>query len=195
MYSLIPDAKLIYIVRDPIKRIISHYVHKYANGNENRTLTEALANFENNKYISRSLYYLQLKQYLAYYPDSNILILTLEDLYHNPQLSLQKTFRFLNVDNNFSINYMIKKYHDSAVKRRKNHWGNLISKFPVINQIDLLPSHLKWHMENIIYYPFSEKIERPVLTENLRLELIDYLRQDINCLRDYTKQEFKDWCV
>ena len=27
MYSVVPDARLIYILRDPIERIVSHYVH------------------------------------------------------------------------------------------------------------------------------------------------------------------------
>lgn len=34
MCSVVPEAKLIYIVRDPIDRVISHYVHNYANSHE-----------------------------------------------------------------------------------------------------------------------------------------------------------------
>ena len=38
MHSIVPEAKLVYILRDPIKRIISHYMHKYSKGKENRSL-------------------------------------------------------------------------------------------------------------------------------------------------------------
>src|SRR3712207_3099155 len=32
MYSVVPEAKLIYVVRDPIDRMISHYIHEYTKG-------------------------------------------------------------------------------------------------------------------------------------------------------------------
>lgn len=44
MFSVIPETKLIYIIRNPIEQIISHYVHKYAVGKENRSIEQALAN-------------------------------------------------------------------------------------------------------------------------------------------------------
>jgi hypothetical protein len=34
MYSILPKVKLIYILRDPIERIVSHYIHNYAHGRE-----------------------------------------------------------------------------------------------------------------------------------------------------------------
>ena len=82
MCSLIPEAKLIYIVRDPIERITSHYTMSYLNGKETRSMSDALAD-SNNRYINDSKYYMQLEQYLQYYPTSQILIVTLEELYTN----------------------------------------------------------------------------------------------------------------
>lgn len=75
-------------MRYPLKRIISHYLHKYAQGIENRTIGEALADFEDNFYVYRSCYYFQLKLYLAYFPPSNIFLLTAEELYSSPQQTL-----------------------------------------------------------------------------------------------------------
>src|SRR6056297_2788047 len=40
--SLLPNVKLIYILRDPLERIISHYVHNYAQGRESKDLNEIL---------------------------------------------------------------------------------------------------------------------------------------------------------
>jgi hypothetical protein len=80
MYSVVPKAKLIYIVRDPIDRIISHYIHQYSAGLENRKLSDALKGFDNNRYVCRSKYYTQLEQYLKYFERSRILIITQEDL-------------------------------------------------------------------------------------------------------------------
>jgi hypothetical protein len=43
MHSMLPVAKLIYIVRDPINRIVSHYMHGCASGREQRKLVDALS--------------------------------------------------------------------------------------------------------------------------------------------------------
>jgi len=67
MHSVIPDANLIYVVRDPIQRIISQYMHRVAHSEEQRTLEEILLNPEND-YIYYSKYYMQIEKYLDYYP-------------------------------------------------------------------------------------------------------------------------------
>ena len=38
MHSVVPDAKLIYMVRDPLERIAAHWVHNYAKRREKGTL-------------------------------------------------------------------------------------------------------------------------------------------------------------
>ena len=42
MASVVPDAKLIYMVRDPLERIAAHWVHNYAKRREKGTLAETL---------------------------------------------------------------------------------------------------------------------------------------------------------
>ena len=39
------------------------------------------------------------------------------------------------------------------------------------------------------------KTKRPVFNEKLRNELVDYLRDDINRLREFPGYDFKGWCV
>ena len=54
---------MIYVVRDPIDRMLSHYLHNVGGGYEDRTLTEALADPESS-YVARSRYAFQLEPYL-----------------------------------------------------------------------------------------------------------------------------------
>jgi hypothetical protein len=194
MYSVVPNAKLIYILRDPIERMISHYLHRYAAGVENRGINDALANFDDD-YIFRSQYYMQLEQYLKYFPKSHLLIITLEELNRNRQATFKKIFKYLNVDENFKIEENTKKLHQSSKKTRKNSLGFLISKLPIVNRVSLLPHERRWQIENILYSPFSEKIEKPSLDESLRDKLLNHLRDDINQLKDYTGYSFSDWCI
>ena len=46
MAALVPDAKLVYLVRDPIERTLSGYHHQRALALENRPLADALSDVE-----------------------------------------------------------------------------------------------------------------------------------------------------
>lgn len=191
MYSIVPEAKLIYIVRDPIERIISHYIHNYINALENKTIIEALTRLDDNPYVCRSKYYMQLEQYLNYFPKSSILIITLEDLYSHRQQTLQRVFRFLEIDDSFYSQKFSNIRYKSSDQRRKNRIGLLLTRMPGMKTLDRVRSDLRWHIERFIYFPFSRKIECPVLDKSLRRKLIDYLRDDINRLREFIGYNFE----
>ena len=80
LHSVLPGAKLIYLVRDPIERIVSHYLDSYALRREDGTIEDMLADLDDNHYVNCSRYFMQLEQYLRYYPESQILIITSEEL-------------------------------------------------------------------------------------------------------------------
>ncbi len=97
MHSVIPGARLIFLVRDPVERIVSHYVHEYAQGRENRPIDKALETLEGNHYVDTSRYYLQLCQFLEFYPLDKVLLVKSEDLKHQRLQTLQTVFKFLAV--------------------------------------------------------------------------------------------------
>ena len=53
MASVVPDAKLIYMVRDPLERIAAHWVHNYAKRREKGDLAETLTH-PNTSYVTRA---------------------------------------------------------------------------------------------------------------------------------------------
>ena len=195
IYHVVPKVKLIYILRDPIDRIISHYIHRVADRLELRTITEALADFNNNPYIRRSKYYMQLEQYLTYFPTSNILILTLEDLRRDCIQTLQQVFRFLNVDETFHSPKFTRIQHSSNTKRQKNRFGLILKTISNSNFAKIFSTDIRQKIGAVAYVPFSQEIEHPTLDESLRLELIDYLSQDINQLKAFVGRNFTEWCL
>ncbi len=198
MYQLLPNAKLIYILRDPVERIISQYVHLYACGRENKSFTETLADLEYNpynSYVSRSRYFWQLKQYLEYYPLSNILILTSEELLNHPQETLSRACNFLEVSDDSKLMKYNFKFHTSFYKRRKNNLGKAITNLSLTKKINNLPYGIRDHVEKLVYFPFSTPVKKPKLDQDLQNRLIKYLKNDIDQLRDCTGQAFSGWCV
>lgn len=167
MSKIIPNAKLIYIVRDPIKRIISHYIHNYAIGDENVSLEEVLSNMENNHYLNCSLYGMQIDYFLQYYNRSQILILTLEELALNPISVLQKIFNFLEVDSTFNHKEFSQVFHKSDSKKRATKLGQFIGK---------LPAGLR--LRNIIPDLMEKEIEKPTLSKETQERLKYFIKPD-----------------
>jgi len=195
MHSVIPDAKLMYSIRDPVERIVSHYVHNYTIGLENRNIEDAFNQLDNNEYIIRSMYFMQLEQYLVHFPKSNILIFTLEDLYNHRLETLQKIFRFLDVDKDFySPKFQIKK-HDSNEKGRKNRIGLFLKRMSKTNFAKMFSTDMRMNIGRILYKPFSTRVERPVLNDKVKDKLVDYLKDDINKLRGLTGFDFETWSL
>lgn len=194
MFSIVPEVKLIYIVRDPIKRLISHYVHQYADGSESRSIHEVLNDF-NNQYVGRSKYYLQIEQYLEYFPATNILIITSEELSLNSENTLKKVFGFLDIDINLSSYDFHRKLHKSIYKRRKNSLGNWISDTSLMKSLEKLPPEIRYNFQKIIYFLFSEQVKTPLLDRYSQERLVEYLRKDIDKLRKFSKYNFENWSV
>jgi hypothetical protein len=91
-----PDARLIYIMRDPIERSISHYWHFVADGREDLGMLEAIRRRE--EYIARSHYARQLRPYIETFGASRVFALTLEELNRSPADVFARLFAFLGLD-------------------------------------------------------------------------------------------------
>ncbi len=195
MHSVIPDIKLIYLVRDPIERILSHYVHKIADGGESRPLERVLSKLESNRYICRSQYFMQLEHYLKVFPDRNILIISSEDLITNNRAVIKRVFEFLNVDSSFYDAKFQNILHKSNRKRRKDQIAQLLGQKSVMKNIHKLPYSFRSYVDWLVFWPFSRKVKRPVMNESLKQRIIDHLQDDVEQLRKFTGHKFSDWCL
>jgi hypothetical protein len=74
-----PDVRLIFLVRDPVDRLRSHYRHEVQRAREHRTLIEALQD-PNNQYVRRSCYYSTLSPYIERFDREQIEVIRTESL-------------------------------------------------------------------------------------------------------------------
>jgi hypothetical protein len=71
----VPDARFVYLIRDPVDRTVSHYRHRVAVEGESPSFPEAVADLDRcNVYLCASCYATQLEQYLSQFDAGRILI-------------------------------------------------------------------------------------------------------------------------
>ena len=100
MARLIPEARLIYMVRDPLERAVSQYLHHRADGTEPRPLDEALVD-RGSQYVARSRYYKRLGPFLERFHRDQITIVSQEELVHRPSAVMRAIYAFVGVDESF----------------------------------------------------------------------------------------------
>lgn len=96
----VPRAKLIYIVRDPVDRAYSHFVHRhmkelYPNQPFHMAFDEFVAH--DPMCIDSSRFDLQIDRYLEHFPREQMLVLSFEELLSDPADLLERVQRFLDL--------------------------------------------------------------------------------------------------
>ena len=114
-----PEARFIYLLRDPVKRTISHYWHNLRYHAENRPMLEAVR--DDGEYLAVSHYAMQLKRFAEIFGLEKILVLTFEDLTQSPELALPALFSSLEIDEAFVPPGLDKPEHStpSVVERAR----------------------------------------------------------------------------
>ncbi|HUR78144.1 MAG TPA: sulfotransferase [Acidimicrobiales bacterium] len=79
MRAVVPEARIIYLVRDPVERVRSHYRHDVLSARERRPFLEALRG--NEQYLGASCYWSRLQPYLEHFPREQILVLPFDDIF------------------------------------------------------------------------------------------------------------------
>jgi hypothetical protein len=115
--GLLPDVRLIALLREPVARAHSHYVHNRSKGYELRSFEQAVddelatlpgesdaAAFDRSPdqrarwrdaYVARGFYAEQLDRWRAVFPAEQLLVLRSEDLYADPAATTARACTFL----------------------------------------------------------------------------------------------------
>lgn len=192
MHAVVPDARLVYMVRDPVERLISHWVHTVADGTERRSLAEVS---RDEHFIDRSSYWRQISLYLDHYPSSRILVVAMEDLSRDPASTQRTVLEFLDVDPEVRLPDL--RLHRTGGKRLRTRAGEWLYQSVLRRRIDALPQWVRWRVMRDLYrfWPLSRPFERPTLSAWDRAALAERLREDTNRFREFTGREFTEWSV
>ncbi len=175
MASVVPDAKLIYMVRDPLERIAAHWVHNYAKRREKGTLAETLIH-PNTSYVTRSLYAMQLERFLAHYPKEQILVFQQSELRHKRMETLRQVFEFIGVDPDFNHPRFEQERHQTSGKTRATRLAVRLEKLGRSRRGRFIPSNFWLVLDDRL--PLRKAIKRPDVKASLPPETLEELRAD-----------------
>jgi hypothetical protein len=91
-----PDARLIYLTRDPVERTISHYWHMVRYHAEHRPILDAIQAAP--QFLDVSHYAMQLTPFWERFGQDHIKVLTFEQLINAPQETMRSLYGWLGVD-------------------------------------------------------------------------------------------------
>jgi hypothetical protein len=195
IHGVVPDAKLVYLVRDPIERMISQYAHYSSRGYTRQPISElfSLDRFEESDYVLFSRYAMQLDEYLRHFPPSRILVLAQEDLHRDRAETLRKVFRFLEVDDSFNTEGFAAEYNvqqQEVLHRTLNRLARGRINGERYAALARWVPGLRW-LDRRLKRPLA----RPEIDAELRERLAEYVKPDADRLRELTGMRLESWSV
>jgi Sulfotransferase domain len=181
-----PNAKLIYLVRDPVERMLSHYMHARTSGGERRALTDAVSDPES-QYLMRSRYATQLKPFIELFPREQILIESQERLLQDRHAVMRRIFAFLGVDDSFTSSAFERLWASSRGRGTPLNSGAWqLAKWTRRRGI-FLPQFLRWPAQRVMRLRLGgSRIEREVSDERVPWVVGQQLRDELRELRELT---------
>jgi hypothetical protein len=186
----LPAVKLIYIMREPVARSVSHYWHMYHHWHETRSMLRAMK--EESQYVDFSCYAMQLEQYFRHFPREQFYFASFERLKETPRDVVRECFEFLGVDETFVPHVLGQAFNESPPQVRKTRglvhrirwspWWTRIAPY--------CPARLKQFGKQLEF----TRVERPRETPQAVSEYLRPIFADENQrLFELIGQQFTEW--
>lgn len=207
-YKILP--KLIFILRNPIDRCHSHYWWMVGRGQEKKTFEKCVLKDMNRPfkkygyvpdyYYHFGLYGFWLKKFYDIFGESNIKIITLEQLKEHREKVINECFSFLELP---KLNHIPKVILNKTSKLKHPNIFHFIKKtasgkyrytkiakyFLSTNSIDAIRKKL----QKINYFSASEKFDYSKISDENRKWLQSIYKEDVSFLKKLTGLKFKEW--
>jgi Sulfotransferase domain len=201
MKDCLGAPRLIYVMRHPLDRLISQYVHQRAEGEVKAPLEEAVR--EREEFVAYSRYAEQLQPYIAAFGKSAILPMFFDRILADPQGELQRICRFIGYERTPAWVYDQAQVNASAERVKKFPLYDILIEHPAAAALrrTLVPKAVR----NKVRAALTMR-ERPILSDSVRDQLTrqfdddlatlgTWLGCDLNCrnFRDVTGARPLNW--
>jgi Sulfotransferase domain len=191
MSTVIPNARLIAVLRDPVDRAYSHYWLNRERGREPLTFSQAVAAEASRlangglterfwySYVDRGRYVHQLKRVVEYFPRDRLHVLLFDDLRDAPIAAYRSICRFLEID-------------DDPIPQRVGAAVNPHVAFRSL-RVRNLAKRLPGRLAAAIGRLNNKRSSYPPLDPAIRNELVERLRPDLVGLQSWLGRDLSTW--
>lgn len=201
IHALIPNPKIIILLRNPVERAFSAYSHMVRDSREGLSFEAALhaekqreeANWEFFwRYQEVGFYSHQVQRYLEVFGPELVSVFLFEDFTREPHRICQEIFSILAVDPNYSPD--VSKRLNRSGKPRANFLHFLFNRQNWLKSAlrPLLPDGIKTRLKSQVESFNLEKIQMNVAT---RRHLASVYRADILRLQELLGRDLSRWLV
>lgn len=196
----IPNVKIIAILREPVARAYSAWVHLKRDGREYLEFEEALEDeprrIKENwaeiwHYFEEGNYYTQLSRYYDNFPKKNIKVFIYEDFKKSPKKVYAEICKFIGVSEGF--------LPDMSAKHNKGGVPQLQWLFDLMNKRNILKSIFNFFMNKKVRKFIKKKIElknvkkKPKLNEETRIRMQSMYSSEISKLEELLEVKLSIW--
>ena len=194
------SPKFIYVMRHPIERLVSQYIHHWTMREVSRSLHSEI--WQGDKLIPYSQYCMQLQPYFEQFGPENVLPVFSARLKSHPQEELERVCRFLGYQGSVAWQSNADGQNSSSQRMRTSWWRDRLAYAPGISQIrKRLPQGLRdrvksaWTMKR---RPVLSEQDKTALTEIFDKDLAQlghWLGLELNCenFNQVTEANSLDW--
>ena len=145
----LPQVKLIFCLRNPLDRALSHYKMNYRRGLEKRSFNQVVSDWAQGiRSMDPELRYIELGEYgrlvghfLKFYPLDDVLIINSRNLKFNKRSTMEKVCSFLGLNFEIDLNTLEKNFHQA---------GDF--KYPWINRLVRRSTSLPGFVKEMIWF-------------------------------------------
>ena len=190
--TVLPDVRLVYVLREPIGRMRSMYLHNVRMGRERTSADEAL--LERPMYLDASRYALQMDAFLEHFDRDRLYVLRTEDLRTDAQGAVAGVLRFLGLDPDRPV-HVDRDYNTAAQRRRETGLSRRLRALPAFETaLRLTPDRLKRRLYQATTRPVAtEDLQKAEVRPQTLAELQRRLRPDLLRLRGHLGGDFDAW--
>lgn len=193
--ELVPDARLIYMVRDPVERTIVHYAQHVLHRGETRPIGEALKD-PRVDYLNASFYARQAENYLRVFDRDRLLIVEQRDLRDRRRETLSEVFGFLGADPSFWLDAFELEHNTRAVDNVVLPGGLERLRRSRLNRLSqrVVPLAARRRVTWALRRRIGRTVE-PEVPDEVRAWIAEQLADDAARFREIAGRPFADWPI
>lgn len=190
IHRVLPDAKLIAQLRNPVERAYSHYCMMFNRGEVGPDIENHLdpSRLKDERILDIGNYSAHLSRYLDLFGGEKVLILFFEGVAQDPESQMSRVRAHLGLTPRPLATTASKKVKDKAAMRVPNSVRDRLGWMkPIVRPLRGTGAF------ETVRNAIASEVEYPPLTDDLRERLNDYFAPSISALEEMSGQSLRHW--